>query len=87
MLLATDYKDENGKDCVEPIEAPWAAPGTVITLEGENYTEAKPEEISAEDFFAVKIDCVNKNIVVDGKKLLADGKVLTQQKTVNAEVH
>ncbi len=87
MLLATDYKDENGKDCVEPIEAPWAAPGTVITLEGENCTEAKPEEISAEDFFAVKIDCVNKNIVVDGKKLLADGKVLTQQKTVNAEVH
>ncbi|MEE1182062.1 MAG: methionine--tRNA ligase, partial [Treponema sp.] len=34
MLLAADYKDESGKDCVEVLEAPWAKPGTKVVLEG-----------------------------------------------------
>ncbi len=87
MLLATDYRDENGKNCVEVLEAPWVEAGTVITLEGCDSSEEKPLEISAEDFFAVKIECKDKNILVDGKKLLAKGKPLVQQKTLNGEVH
>ncbi len=87
MLLATDYRDESGKNCVEVLEAPWAEVGTVITLEGCDSSQEKPDEISAEDFFAVKIECKDKNILIDGKKLLAKGKPLVQQKTLNGEVH
>jgi len=87
MLLACDYKDENGKDCVEPLEAPWAQPGTPVVLEGADPAAVKPEEISADDFFAVAMNCVNKNIEISGKKLVVDGKAITTVHTVNGEVH
>ncbi len=87
MLLACDYKDENGKDCVEPLEAPWAAPGTPVVLEGADPSFVKPEEISADDFFAVDINCVEKNIQIAGKNLVVDGKAITTVHTVNGEVH
>ena len=87
MLLAADYRDENGKDCVEPLEAPWAEPGTRVILEGADVNAVKPEEISADDFFAVEIKVNDKNVCISGKKLLADGKELTTVHTVNGDVH
>ncbi|MCI5830002.1 MAG: methionine--tRNA ligase, partial [Spirochaetia bacterium] len=47
MLLAADYKDESGKDCVEVLEAPWAKPGTKVVLEGADINAVKPAEITA----------------------------------------
>ena len=37
MLLACDYT-EDGKEKVELLTAPWAAPGTIIQIEGAEYT-------------------------------------------------
>ena len=37
MLLACDYT-EDGKEKVELLTAPWAAPGTIIQIEGVEYT-------------------------------------------------
>ncbi len=87
MLLAADYKDTDGKDCVELLTAPWAAPGTKVVLEGADPAFAKPEEISIDDFCAVQINVVNKSVEICGKKLVADGKPLATDKTVNSEVH
>ena len=37
MLLACDTT-EDGKEKVELLTAPWAAPGTIIQIEGVEYT-------------------------------------------------
>lgn len=82
MLLAADYTDENGKACVEPLEAPWAAPGTKVILEGASEEDVKPEQISADDFFKVQINVVDGSVQIAGKKLTAKGKAL---ETVHAK--
>ena len=38
MLLACDTT-EDGKEKVELLTAPWAAPGTIIQIEGVEYTD------------------------------------------------
>lgn len=87
MLLAADYKNSEGKDCVELITAPWAAPGTKVILEGDNPNAEKPAEISADTFFQIEIKVVNKNVEIGGKKLAADGKNLSTEFTENGGVN
>ena len=87
MLLAADYKDADGKACVEPITAPWAAPGTKVILEGDDANAEKPSEISADTFFQIAINVVNKNVEIGGKKLMADGKVIFTEFTENGGVN
>ena len=41
MLLACDYT-EDGKEKVELLTVPWAQPGTIIQIEGVEYTSEKP---------------------------------------------
>ena len=79
-------KDENGKDCVEPLEAPWAIPGTKVVLEcsPEN---SKAEQIQAEDFFAVEIKVLENKVQIGGKSLTAAGKQISTVKTKNGNVH
>ena len=86
MLLAADYKDENGKDCVEVLEAPWAQPGTNVVLEGQDPNAAKPETISIDDFFSIKMEVKNKDVICDGVKLVADGKPLSTKIATDSEV-
>lgn len=87
MLLAADYKNSEGKDCVELITAPWAEPGTKVILEGDNPDAEKPAEISADTFFQIEIKVVNKNVEIGGKKLAADGKNLSTEFTENGGVN
>lgn len=87
MLLAADYKNSEGKDCVELITAPWAEPGTKVILEGDNPNAEKPAEISADTFFQIEIKVVNKNVEIGGKKLAADGKNLSTEFTENGGVN
>ena len=86
MLLACDYKNAEGKDCVEVLEAPWAEPGTVITVEGMD-SIAKPEEITADDFFKVELKVSGKAVVVDGAKLLVNGKPIETKFADNTGVN
>ena len=87
MLLAADYKNQEGKDCVEPLTAPWAAPGTKVILEGDDVNAEKPAEISADVFFQIAINVVDKNVEIGGKKLTADGKVISTEFTENGGVN
>ena len=86
MLLAADYTDEAGKECVELVTAPWAAPGTPVVLEGEDPSVQKEKEISADVFFQIEIKVHDRTVVIQDKKLTADGKALTTEKTVNGGV-
>lgn len=86
MLLAADYKDENGRDCVEILTAPWAAPGTKVVLEGDDVNAEKPAEIQADTFFQIEIKVIDKAVQIGGKNLVVDGKPLSTEKTVNGPV-
>lgn len=86
MLLAADYNDENGKECVELITAPWAEPGTKVVLEGDDVNAEKPAEIQADTFFQIEIKVNNKTVQIGGKNLTAAGKSLSTEKTVNGLV-
>ena len=87
MLLAADYKDKDGKDAVEVLEAPWAEPGTQVVLEGADPTAQKPAEITADEFFKVQVNVVNKSVEISGKKLVVNGKAITTVYTENGGVH
>ncbi len=87
MLLAADYTDANGTECVEPLTCEWAKPGSLVTLEGSEDATDKPELIGAEEFFAVEIKVVSHNVQIAGKNLLVEGKSLTTTNTVNGSVH
>lgn len=85
MLLACDYM-EDGKERVELLTAPWAAPGTPVVLEGADPTAEKPAKIDADRFFKVEIHINGKTANVSGTKLVADGKAITTQKSDNCLV-
>ena len=85
MLLAGDYKDGE-KDCVEVLDASWAAPGTKVVLEGSDENAVKKAEITADDFFAVKIESKDGVVQIAGKKLLAGGKEIEVQKALNSDI-
>lgn len=44
MLLAASLAGPEGKEAVEVLSAPWAAPGTPVVLEGISHDEAPPRE-------------------------------------------
>lgn len=87
MLLAADYKDENNNDAVEILTAPWAVPGTKVVLEGDDVNASKPETIEADTFFQIEIKVNNKQVQIGNKTLVADGKKITTEKTVNGDVN
>ena len=87
MLLAADYTDANGKECVEVLDCSWTAPGTPVVLEGADVAAKKDDEIDADTFFAVDIAVVNKTVTIGGVPLVAGGKVISTEFTVNGEVH
>ena len=84
MLLACDYT-EDGKEKVELLTAPWAAPGTVISLEGSEPCE-KPVKIDIDKFCKVSYKIENHNFMIAGKKALAAGKEITTEKADNCDV-
>ena len=87
MLLAADYTDADGKECVEVLDCSWAAPGTPVVLEGTDPAFAKAEVVDADTFFEVPITVTEKTVNINGKALVADGKTVTTVNTVNGEVH
>ena len=87
MLLAADYTDSSGKECVEILGCPGAAPGTPVVLEGSDPASEKPAEIDADTFFACPINVVDNCVTVGGIPLVAGGKKITTVYTVNGEVH
>lgn len=87
MLLAADWKDSDGKERVEVLEAPWAKPGTKVILENGDVNTEKKSEISIDEFFSVQINAVNGFVQIAGKNLLADGKEIKTTNALNSEIN
>ncbi|MCR5081083.1 MAG: phenylalanine--tRNA ligase subunit beta [Treponema sp.] len=85
MLLASDYT-EDGKEKVELLTAPWAAPGTLVTLEGFEGAVEKSAKIDIDRFCKVEYKVINHVAHVAGKKLIAAGKEIRLEKVENAEI-
>lgn len=83
MLLACDY-EEDGKEKVELLTAPWAKPGTQIVLEGFEKSE-KPAKIDFDKFAKVSYKIENHTMIIAGKKALADGKEIKTKKADNCD--
>ena len=84
MLLACDYT-EDGKEKVELLTAPWAAPGTQVVLAGTSACE-KPAKIDIDKFCKVEYKVVNHVATAAGKSLMADGKEIMTEKADNCEI-
>ena len=84
MLLAADY-EEDGKEKVELLTAPWAAPGTQVILEGECECE-KPAKIDIDRFCKIDYRITEKHAQAAGKNLVAAGQPIVMEKTVNGEI-
>ncbi|MCQ2583115.1 MAG: hypothetical protein MJ160_04315 [Treponema sp.] len=85
MLLACDYT-ENGKECVELLTAPWAAPGTIVVPAGSDPSIPKPAKIDIDHFCKVTMKVEGKKMVLNGTPLTAAGKEITTTKSDNCEV-
>lgn len=85
MLLASDYT-EDGKEKVELLTAPWAAPGTLVTLEGFEDAVEKPAKIDIDRFCKVEYKVINHVAHAAGKKLIVAGKEIRLEKVENAEI-
>jgi methionyl-tRNA synthetase len=85
MLLAGHY-EVDGKECVEVLDAGWAAPGTKVVLEGADVNAAKKAEITGDEFFSVQIAAKDGLVQIAGKKLLADGKEIKTEKALNSDI-
>ncbi len=87
MLLAADYKDQDGNDRVEVLTAPWAAPGTPVVLDGDDPAAEKPDTIDADVFFRTEFYVSGRKVMAGGKQLSAGGKFLTTEFTCDGGVH
>ena len=85
MLLAADYT-EDGKEKVELLTAPWAAPGTPVVLEGADPSFQKPAKIDIDKFCKVEMRIKDFSAQIAGVKLTADGKPLTTVKSNDCEI-
>lgn len=86
MLLAGDYTDAAGVEHVEVLDSSWAVPGTPVILEGADPSFKKPDSIDADTFFAAPMQIVDHTVLVNGKRLLIDGKPVTTKNVINGEV-
>ncbi|HOZ72709.1 MAG TPA: methionine--tRNA ligase, partial [Spirochaetales bacterium] len=86
MLLAASRSGDEGKEVVEALEAPWAAPGTRVVLEGQDASVPADAEIDVDAFFSVPIVAKGNTPMVGVKALTADGKNLATTKIPDGEV-
>jgi len=96
MLLAASWYDEENKEHVEVLQAPWAAPGTPVILKGdvanpEDESEVsafyaqKSKTIDADTFFSAPILVKDFIPQVEGKELIAAGRGLKLSFVKNGE--
>ena len=87
MLLAADYTTQDGSEHTEVLEAPWAVPGTQVTIEGVEGSVEKPKRIKADDFFAVQIKVSGGKVQAANKSLVAAGRPIETAKARDGDVH
>lgn len=86
MLLAGGCTADDGTEIVEVLDSSWAKPGTPVILEGADPAFVKPEQIDADTFFSAPMEIVDHVVMINGKRLMADGKPFTTTRITKGEV-
>lgn len=85
MLLAASRENPDGSETVEVLTAPWAAPGTRVTIDGLEPVDEK-KRIKIDDFFAVPIVTEGGVVKVGSKQLLVADRGLVTEVVPNGSV-
>jgi len=86
MLLAASLSGEGGKEAVEVLSAPWASPGTPVTIEGLG-REGRPEAlIDVDTFFSVPLVAKEGFAFAGSARLEAAGQTIQLQNVRDGEI-
>ena len=86
MLLAASRSGPEGKEAVEVLSAPWANPGTPVTLEGLSSDNPPVSEIDVDTFFSVPLASVGGFAMAGTARLLAGGRPIELRTVSDGEV-
>lgn len=86
MLLAASKSGSEGKEAVEVLQAPWAAPGTRVLLEGSAADAVAEAQIDVDTFFSVPLEARDGLAWAGSRRLVAADKALTLQKVADGEI-
>ncbi len=86
MLLAASMEGSDGKEIVEALEAPWAAPGSRVFLSGADTGLALPEEIDIDGFFSVPLKSLSHKVKLGSVQLEVEGRALTTKIVANGDI-
>jgi len=86
MLLAASLAGPEGKEAVEVLQAPWAAPGTPVSLEGLVADGPAEPQIDVDTFFSVPLAAVDGFARAGSAKLAVEGQALQLQNVRNGEI-
>lgn len=86
MLLAASHSGPEGKEAVEVLSAPWAAPGTAVGLEGRAPGTEAVGEIDVDAFFSVPLAAKDGFAYAGSARLEVAGQALRLQKVPDGEI-
>ncbi len=86
MLLAASVSGAEGKEKVEVLEAPWAAPGTILTLAECPGEESGKAEIAVDTFFSMPLVSRQGTAYSGDSALQAEGRPLQLSKVPDGEI-
>jgi methionyl-tRNA synthetase len=86
MLLAASVSGAEGKETVEVLTAPWAAPGTRVTLPGQDVNVPAEAEIDVDAFFSVPLRALEHGAMAGSLPLQADGRGLRTERVAEGEI-
>ncbi len=84
MLLAASKEGPEGREAVEVLDVPWAAPGTPILLDGTPGQAAG--EIDIDAFFSVPIRSEGGAVKIGSRSLRADGRDVRTSRVTDGNV-
>lgn len=84
MLLAASKDGPEGREIVEVLETPWAAPGTRVSPEGDAFET--PAEIDIDTFFSMPIRTEGGSVKVGPRPLQAEGRTLSTARVMDGNV-
>jgi len=86
MLLAASLSGPDGKEAVEVLSAPWAAPGTPVSLEGMKADGPADAQIDVDSFFSVPLAAKFGYAQAGSARLSVDGNPLKLQTVLDGEI-
>lgn len=86
MLLAADCEAADGSEIVEVLSVPDAQPGTPVVLQGSEGVQDKPDQINADQFFAVDMKVTDAVFNLDGVPFTVGGSTITSETVKNGSV-